>query len=143
LAKPATQPVAPWLGDSLAIQAKAGVIDLLQLCFMDEYSNALRHRSWSNLPILNEWKRRYPNEDPIKVHERLFGVQLVEPAEGTYTWNEPDQTMESTVFGSPTTPKKPEHLPTMLEGFSAFAGGITFEENGLRARARLEKASQR
>jgi hypothetical protein len=48
--------------------------------------------------------------------------------------------MESTLFGSPVTPKKPERVPMLLDGFSSFNGGITFEENGLRARAQLDRA---
>jgi hypothetical protein len=140
-AQPATQPAAPWLGDSAALHAKVGAIDLLQRVLAEQYIDILRQRSWSNLPILNEWKRRYPNEDPVKVHARLFAVQLVEPAGGTYAWNEHDQTMESSMFGSPTNPKNPQHVPMLLEGFSAFDGGVTFEDKGLRARARLARTS--
>jgi hypothetical protein len=61
--------------------------------------------AWSNLPILNEWKRLFPDRDPVKLHEEFWGTKLVCPGGGTYRWNEKWQTMESTVFGHPGDPK--------------------------------------
>ena len=29
-------------------------------------------KCWRNIPVLNEWKHRYPKEDPVKLHERLW-----------------------------------------------------------------------
>ena len=138
-AQPATQPVEPWLGKSAAIRARRSVLDLLQTGFHDDYVQMLRQSSWANLPILNEWKRRFPTEDPLMVHQRLWDAKLLCPGGGEYVWNEQDQTMESTVFGSPSTPKNPAKVPQLLQGFGGFEGGISFENKGLRARARLER----
>ncbi|HEX3358210.1 MAG TPA: hypothetical protein VHS31_14655 [Tepidisphaeraceae bacterium] len=135
-----TQPAAPWLGSSAAMRVQRQMVDILQHGLAEQFSQTLRNRSWSNLQILNEYKRRYPNEDPVKLHQRLWATTLTCPAGGTYVWNEQDQTMESTIFGSPTTPKEPNHLPTLLDNFSGLDAGITFQDNGLRARANLERA---
>ena len=139
--QPATsKPSQPWLGQSVAARAQRQFIDLLQHGLHEQYVEALRHRCWSNLPILNEYKHRYPSEDPLKIHQRLWAAQLIDPAGGTYAWNDQDQTMESSIFGSPTSPKQPKRVPMVLEGFTGFGGGITFENQGLRARARLDRA---
>ena len=75
-------------------------------------------RSWSNLPILNEWKRLFPNEDPVKVHERLWHVTLICPGGGKYVWNDQWHTMESTVYGHPGQPKTGPKAPPLLEPVS-------------------------
>ena len=59
----------------------------------------------SNLPALNEWKRLFPDRDPVAVHREVWGVTLVCPGGGNYVWNEKYATMESTVYGHPGQPK--------------------------------------
>ena len=87
--------------------------------------------SWNNLPILNEWKRRFPGQDPVKLHEQFWQTKLVCPGGGTYVWNEKWQTMESTVYGHPGEPKKGP------ASFGAFVNvverqpGLEFREPGL------------
>ena len=90
--------------------------------------------AWGNLPILNEYKRLYPAEDPVKLHERLWHTKLIDPAGGIYVWDEQFQTMASTPFGHPAAPKEGPPFPQQLEGFVKAAFGVTFEEQGLRAR---------
>ena len=39
----------------------------------------MQRLAWSNIAILNEWKRLFPDQDPVAVHERLWGVRPVCP----------------------------------------------------------------
>ena len=98
---------------------------------------AAQTNSWSNLPILNEWKRRYPDRDPVEVHRRFWNTELVCPGGGKYVWNEQWRTMESTLFGHPGEPKMPEKFDAPLFPFAKASFGITFELDGLRSRLEL------
>mgnify|MGYP001098909831 CR=1 FL=1 len=84
----------------------ARALTILRGIFGRTYRERMQEMSWSNLPILNEWKRLYPDQDPVKVHQRLWQVRLVDPAGGAYVWNEQYQTMESTKYGHPGAPKE-------------------------------------
>lgn len=101
-----------------------------------EMKQAMRAHAFSRIAILNEWKRLYPDRDPVALHEEYWGGQVESPATGEYVWNEKWQTMESTVYGHPGEPKSG---PRVLEslGFESASAGLTGEEDGLRARLRL------
>jgi len=99
----------------------------------------LRQQSWDNLEILNEWKRRYPKQDPIKLHEQFFQTKLLDPAGGQYVWNEKYESMESTMYGCPAQPKAGPAELNVLTGLRHGNFGITFEPQGLRARAEVER----
>jgi len=135
-AAPATR---PWLGESMALQADRRLLTSIELASRDEYQAGMQARAWGNLPILNEWKRRYPGEDPLKVHERFWQVRLVDPAGGRYVWNEKEQTMESSVYGHPAAPKEGPPLAAVTASLLSGNFGVTFENNGLRAKAVLER----
>src|SRR5207244_12047750 len=124
---------AQWLGQSLALRVDAKAWQPLRTGLRRPYQEMIRRQAWPNLPILNEWKRLYPDQDPVALHERLWHVRLVEPAGGKYLWNEQDQTMESSVYGSPVTPKHGSDVPPQIKGLDVADFGITFEEQGLRA----------
>ena len=79
-----------------------------------QYEQLMQTHCWNNLPILNEWKRLYPDRDPVEVHRAVWGVELVCPGGGKYVWNEKFQTMESTVYGSPAAPKEGPPAPPVL-----------------------------
>jgi hypothetical protein len=96
----------------------------------------MRRRSYDNLPILNELKRRYPNQDPVATYERLWAARLVCPGGGEYVWNDKWQTMESTVYGHPGEPKE-ANPPKPYAKWQAGDFGLTFEDDGLRARCAL------
>ena len=49
-------------------EGPAGARDLSR----SEYQTLMQTRAWSNLPILNEWKQRYPDQDPVALHERVL-----------------------------------------------------------------------
>jgi hypothetical protein len=137
-------PSLPWLGDNFCLQVNRKMFDLLSspgarfLEGPDSLSDsAMKLGSWSNLPILNEWKRLFPNQDPVTVHERLWHVTLICPGGGKYVWNEKWHTMESTVYGHPGQPKPGPKRPPILGQFQSANFGLTFEEQGLRAKVEL------
>jgi hypothetical protein len=135
----ATPAVHPWLGTSMALQLDGKLLPLFSGWFDDEYQQQVRAKSWANLPILNEWHRLYPGEDPVALHERVWHETLVCPGGGKYVWNEAWQTMESTAYGHPGEPKAGPPVKTLdLFNFGFANFGLTFEKDGLRARLKLE-----
>jgi hypothetical protein len=136
----ATQPVqVRLLGENVSAQIDGAAFANLALA---TDSGDMRVRAWGNLPILNEWKRRFPERDPVEVHERLWQVRLVDPGGGAYRWNEGLGTMESTVYGCPEAPRRGAVVPPGLAGVERADFGITFEEKGLRARVELRRRGE-
>ncbi|HOX58628.1 MAG TPA: hypothetical protein P5205_20030 [Candidatus Paceibacterota bacterium] len=132
-------PAQPWLGTNLCLRVDQSFVPTLECLFRDGFRPAQQRLAWSNLPILNEWKRRYPQQDPVKLHERLWHTTLVCPGGGHYVWNEQWQTMESTVYGHPAQPKPgPEKILPVANVTSANLG-VSFENQGLSAKAVLER----
>jgi hypothetical protein len=139
-ASAATQPAPPpWLGSSanLALQAKA--LNLLLKGSRDEFQQWMQRRAWDNLPILNEWKQRYPDQDPVALHERLWHTKLLDMAGGTYVWNLKWHTMESTIYGHPGEPKDGPDPTDLLKGLISANLGLTFEDQGLRAAVEVRR----
>ena len=132
--KPSTQ---PWLGQNLAAHVDGRFVDLLAGASDADAQRFLRSLAWGNIPILNEWRRVFPDRDPLEVHEELWHVRLLEPAGGTYRWNAQWQTMESSVYGHPAEPKAGPAVPPMIDAFKRGSFGIDFEEQGIRARAEV------
>ena len=128
----------PWLGDSLGLQMQQKFVDVLLKALRDDYQQHMQQLAWDNLPILNEWKRLYPDQDPVKLHEQLFGVKLLCPGGGTYVWNETWHTMESTVFGHPGQPKT--GTASLFPGLTSFNLGLSFENQGLSAKGIMERS---
>jgi hypothetical protein len=142
----AANPPLPWLGDNYCLQLDGpGLTKLLSgfsTIFDTSFASEIQKRAWSNIPILNEWKRRYPTQDPLQVHERLWQVRLIDPSglpSASYTWNEALQTMESTTYGCPESPKSGPTMPPALADLKKLNFGVTFEDKGLRARAELHR----
>ena len=94
---------------------------------------------WNNLPILNEWKRLYPSQDPVKLHEQFWQTKLICPGGGHYVWNEKWQTMESSVYGHPGEPKAGPGKILPLANITGANFGLTFENQGLSAKAVLDR----
>ncbi len=141
--KPAQPRSRPWLGENLCLQAERAAAVFLEFEARREFNDRLRELSFANLPILNEWRRRFGARDPVAFHERHWGVRLECPGGGSYVWNEDWQTMESTVFGHPGQPKEPAGLPWVADGLRHGNFGLTFEHQGLRARAEIETEPKR
>lgn len=127
----------PWLGSNLCANADRKFFDVLQTLMKDENQGRLQRLSWDNLPILNEWKRLFPGKDPVKVHEELWGIKLLDPCGGAYAWNEKQRTMESTVLGNPCAPKTSSTWA--LSDILGARLGVTFENQGLSAQAVLDR----
>jgi hypothetical protein len=123
------------------VRAQRQILQVLAAMGEEQYQGAMQARAWGNLPILNEWKRLYPTQDPVALHERYWQTRLVCPGGGKYVWNAEWQTMESTVYGHPGTPRRGPSSPPTLEEFAAADFGLTFEHDGLRAAAVLQRVA--
>jgi len=130
---------APWLGDHMAEQGRGELVEMFDgFAGNQSFLAKMRRHSYRNLYALNEWKRLYPDADPVAVHERVLGARLVCPGGGDYVWNEEAHTMESTVFGHPAAPKEAELTPAYRQ-WAALNAGVTFEDDGLHAKLRLQR----
>lgn len=135
-AKASAEPMAQqkWLGQHCGGAANKRVLELLEPLIRAEVNHEMRRASWASIPILNTWKAMFPKEDPVAVHQRLFGTILSCPGGGTYVWNQADGTMESTVYGHPGQTKEgPGLLRPPLDRLTTANFGLTFENDGLRA----------
>lgn len=135
-------PARPFVGQNMALQLDAKMAGMLGEFLGSQFQSQFQLRAWANIPILNEYKRLYPDQDPIALHEKLWHTRLTCPGGGNYVWNEKWQTMESMVYGHPGEPKRGPALPPALKGFSFGNCGIDFQENGIRARVELEKSGK-
>ncbi len=125
------------VGSQAAIVASKELLKVAQGIGGEDYAKLIRLRCWGNIPILNEWKRLFPDRDPVAVHESVWKSKLVCPAGGEYVWNAEWGTMESTVLGHPGAPRASSgEIPT-LSGVERAALAVGFENNGLRARVQL------
>jgi len=138
--KPATPAAGkPWLGSNVGLQVDRKALEIVSHLSRDDYQLAMQARAWGNLPILNQWKRMYPDQDPVELHGRVWQIRLICPGGGRYVWNDKYQTMESTVYGHPGEPKSGLVAPPALTEFATGSFGLTFEQQGLRARVLLER----
>jgi len=129
----------PWLGQHLNLQVDKKMLQLGLSAGRDDMQAGMQLRSWSNLPVLNEWKRLYPDRDPLKVHQDLWGTQLLCPGGGKYQWDGAAGTMVSSVYGHPLEPKAGPAAPPALLRFDSGNFGVSFEHDGLRARVDLRR----
>ncbi len=132
-------PEPAWLGENMVVHVKGSGMAVAQTLFEHNAEDVLRKRAWGNLIILNEWHRRFDSTPPVGLHQRLWQTKLVCPAGGDYIWNETWNSMESTVFGCPASPRTPESLPNALTSLKDINMGLTFEDNGLRSRAEIKR----
>jgi hypothetical protein len=133
-----TEPAEPWLGESLALKASREGLQLLAATGQTALRQQLQGQCWSNLPILNEYHRLFPDRDPVQVHEDLWGVRLNCLGDGRYVWNETWGTMESTAFGCPAAPKPGPATLGPLGNLRLGQFGLSFLDQGLRARVAIE-----
>ena len=129
-----------WPGQNLALRVSSKGLRVFQEIFGRGYADQMRRMSFNNLHVLNEWKRLFPELDPVELHEQFWQRRLLCPGGGEYVWNEQLMTMESTVFGSPYEPKEVGMLlPAALRQFTRGEFGIQFEHDGLRSRFHVER----
>jgi hypothetical protein len=132
-------PAPAWLGESLALWISREGLRAFQTLSGESWVRALRQRSFAALPILDEWKRLFPDLDPALVHERVFGEHLLCPSGSEYAWDATWHTMYSPVYGSPATPRTDFVLPAAWRAITRAGFGLTFEDTGLRARAEARR----
>ncbi len=132
-------PAKKWLGTNAGVQVDRRIVQMLAVLTREDYQAAMQARTWSNLPILNTWRRLYPDEDPVDVHQRFWNVRLVCTGGGEYVWNERWQTMESTAYGHPGQPQEGPSVPPLLGELLGGNFGLTFENDGLRASVVLDR----
>jgi hypothetical protein len=130
---------SPWLGTNLCIKADQQILGALQGLMAENITAQQQRLSWNNLPILNEWKRLYPDRDPVKLHEQFWQTRLLCPGGGAYVWNQKWQTMESTAYGHPAEPRQGPSRAGPLARFQAIDLGLSFENQGLSAKAVLQR----
>ncbi len=135
----ASQPAQPWIGDNVAAHVEPKAFEALPYLFPSETVGGMPLQAWRNIPILNEWKRLFPEQDPVQAHERYWGTALRDPAGGRYVWNEKWQTVESTQYGHPGEPKEGPAMPPTFNQVHSADFGLTFEDKGLRARVQLHR----
>ncbi len=141
--KPAPGQRPPLPGGNVALFVDRGVLETANRLARDQYQAMMQASAWGNLPILNEWRRKYPDRDPLEVHRQIWQSELVCPGGGKYVWNEKYATLESTVYGHPGQPKEGPPAPPVLSSFRTAGFGLTFENQGLRARVTLERGTDR
>ncbi len=128
-----------WLGSTAGLRLRGETFDVLDVMFREDYRRRMRARAWGNIPILNEWRRRFPGRDPVETHELLWKTRLVDPDGGAYVWNETWGTMESTTYGHPGQPGDPEEIRMPWSSLRSADFGFTLEYDGLRARCALSR----
>jgi hypothetical protein len=138
--KTAERKAEPWLGSNVGLQVDHRILDVVNTLGRNEYQRTMQSQCWSNLPILNGWKRLYPDRDPVEVHRAVWAVEPICPGGGKYVWNEKHRTMESTVYGHPGEPKHGPAAPPVLSSFATANFGLTLENGGLRAQVTLRRA---
>jgi hypothetical protein len=140
--KPATDAASVnQLGTNVILHAHRPAADIAAALSFQDNHDVMQARAWGNLPILNEWRRRYPTQDPMALHERFWQTRLLCPGGGKYVWNDAWSTYESTVYGHPGEPRRGPAVPPALELFQSVDFGLTFEHRGLRARVVLERTT--
>lgn len=129
--------------DSLLLDADPALMDIVDR-MSDRGGEASRMAvvSWQAIPILNEWRLRFPDRNPLQVHRELFGVSLDCPGGNGYRWNEAHLTMESVVYGHRGAPREPGGKPQGLAKYGRVHSGIDFEDDGLRLRLHLGPAKK-
>ena len=142
-AKRSASKLKPWLGSSTALQFDVKALAFFESYFGDDYEQMMQRRAWANLPALNEWKRRYPKRDPVRMHREHWGIELRCPGGGKYVWSEAWQTMASTEYGHPGAPKSGPKFPAVVRQIGSANFGLTFEHKGLRARMELQRQRPR
>ena len=63
----------PWLGSNVALHVDSRILEIGNFLGRQQYQQQMQVQCWNNLPILNQWKRLYPDRDPVAVHAR-FGA---------------------------------------------------------------------
>lgn len=138
-AKGAPTESRPWLGESAALRFDRRAMSFFESVGAENYEDRIRTRAAMALPILDEWKRLFPDEDPVAVHERFFHERIVSHDGGPFEFDATRGAMTSSRLGDLARPRRLEAPLPILPGIEAVDLGIGFEHGGLRARGRIER----
>jgi hypothetical protein len=136
---------APWAGRSANLHVSRTALDALARGWgfgIGGIDDSLNEQCFANLPILGEWRRLFPGEEPVAAHERLWHERLVCPRGGRYAWNEAWHTVACSVCGHPGEPADDPPRPAAWTSFHALDLGLTFEHEGLRAQVTLQRTAR-
>lgn len=128
-----------WLGQNLAIQTNAKFYKAIEVLWRQYYQSELRDQTWRNFPILQEWKREFPDQDPFEFHQKYWHQKMLCAGGGDLLWDKKTNSPKSTVFGNPRTPRIPMSTPTPWRDFKSFDAGVTFDTGGIRGKMMLER----
>ncbi len=130
-----------WPGKHLNMRVRHGVFPVLTGIFDTEAASNTRRAAWRQIPILNEWKRWYPERDPVAVHETVYGIP---PGFGdAFEWNDAYKTAASVRWGHPGEPAvRDGGLTGLLGEIREAVFGVTFEMDGLSARAEISRGTE-
>jgi len=131
-------PEGIWGGQSAALKV-ANLAKTIQVVFGQQIGRNQERQAWSALPILNELRLRFPDIDSVALYQQIWHTKIECPAGGEFVWNEEFATYESTVLKSPASPRDKLLIALPLADFPITESGITFEEDGLRARTVLKR----
>ena len=127
------------LGKQLSVQVNKRFFRAIEGITMDYYRKTIRDRSWKNLPILQEWKREFPELDPLELHRMYWGQRLVCTGGGKYKWDAKMNRAYSTAYGHPARPRIPMGTPFPFKHIQMLDAGLGFETDGIRAKFHLKE----
>lgn len=130
---------APWLGESAALRLGGDFHAFLAAAVGEQWHDDRQRLAWRSLPILDEWRRLAPDVDPVVFHAEQWGVVLACPGGAGFEWDEACGAMASATFGHPGAPRAADPLPGLVRAIDGASFGVTFEDDGLRARVVLER----
>ncbi|MFT7462429.1 MAG: hypothetical protein ACI9EF_000769 [Pseudohongiellaceae bacterium] len=140
-AAPALNEGTEWIGDHIALRLDRSYLTVALQFFGDDFHRRRQQACLKNLPILTVWQQRFPGEAPVAVHQRLFRRTLRCPNGGAYRHNDAYQTVECSSHGHLARPLTNTILPAALQTFGSLMAGLTFEDDGIRARVQLTRQS--
>jgi hypothetical protein len=126
-----------WLGNHLNLKFNQQGLRVLDAVFDNEHQEQLHVISQAFLPLLNDWKVRFPERDSLELVRSIWRIEPLCPAGGEYVWNDEYKTYESTEVGSPASPRFASKRPAILRQLERINLGATFENDGIRARGEL------
>lgn len=132
-------PSNPWLGESVGLSVSRQGIAVASALDNDSFGAVAQRFTFANLLILNEWKRLFPDQDPVDVHRRIMREELLCLAGGEFVWDDEWKTMASTAVGHPAAPKEVTSMSLPIGDLQQIDAGLTFEHDGLRARIRVQR----
>ena len=109
-----------WPGRSMNLQIKGRFKEILMSQFSNRSDPKLRH-----IPILNEWKRMFPDRKPTEVHHEFYGGKLSD----MYKWIEEYGTMTPD-----TQNERSSKIP--FADLKSIAIGMDVESNAIHVRVR-------